>query len=148
MGRWLSGAAQTSEPQLASVDCAKTSADSNLVASTSPSASSVVLGVEDIPSPVVPASEGCGRLGVDGRGLVPRRSVKAARKRYYTVSAGPDHLLGVWYASWADLCLRLPTGKLFGSGCRVHGFDSFAEAESKWFEKWTSSPPKQRQWPQ
>ena len=147
MGSWLSGAAQTREPQPASVDCAKTSSAAILVASTPTCEASVVLGVEDIPS-AGPAASSSGRVGADGGALVPRKSEKAARKRYYTVTAGPDHLLGVWHASWADLCLHLPTGKLFGSGCRVFGSDSPSEAESKWFDSWASSPPKHGTWPQ
>ena len=81
------------------------------------------------------------RVGANGQVLVPKGKAKAKPKRFYVIVSGPDHLLGVWHAQWAQVAAALPTGKLFGSGCRLLGFDSREDARSKWFETWESDPP-------
>ena len=57
------------------------------------------------------------------------------RARFYSVTntrVANAELLGVWRARWGDLESLLPTGRLFGSGCSVKGFDTRAQAEVHW----------------
>jgi len=75
----------------------------------------------------------------DGTVLV--RRTKPANRRYYVVTNGPANLLGIWHARWADFATHLPGGKLFGSGCQLHGYDTLDRAKDKWFDSWESHPP-------
>ena len=62
--------------------------------------------------------------------------------RFYTVVGGPPSTLGVWYGNWDKLCAEvLPTGKLFGSGCKLRGFDSRDDADSFWLSKRSAPVP-------
>ena len=79
-------------------------------------------------------------VGADGRVLVPRAKPKGQPFRYYAVVGGRANLLGVWHVQWRTLEQRLPGNHLCGSGCRLFGFDTQAEADSKWFEFWESDP--------
>ena len=69
---------------------------------------------------------------------LPLRAASVAavgRVRFYAVTntrVANAELLGVWRARWGDLESLLPTGRLFGSGCSVKGFDTRAQAEVHW----------------
>ena len=69
----------------------------------------------------------------------PKAKAKAASshggRRFYVIvecRRRPD-LVGVWHASWSELCVQLPGGQLFGSTARpCKGFDSLEEAQRLW----------------
>ena len=53
--------------------------------------------------------------------------------RYYVIRRVPagrdlESLLGIWHTDWATIESKLPAGRLFGSGIRVKGFSTEAEA--------------------
>ena len=64
--------------------------------------------------------------------LVPRQP---GSSRYYCVTGGPDHLLGIHLCVWRELEAFLPGGKLFGSGVQLKGHDSLSEAVERWRSK-------------
>ena len=69
-------------------------------------------------------------------------TTKQLKLRYYTVLSVPrskheelGHLLGVHRSDWASLEAKLPGGALFGSGCKVKGFDDKESAEEYYLTK-------------
>ena len=66
---------------------------------------------------------------------------RAQEKRYYVILSGPKPLLGVWHAHWRVLEQNLPTGRLFGSGCHVKGFDDPDLAFHYWETKHSLPAP-------
>jgi hypothetical protein len=74
------------------------------------------------------------------RAAPPARSAttRGQRVRFYCCTHVPrgsglgERLLGIHRCTWADLEAALPKGKLFGSGCRLTGFDTEGEVLSHW----------------
>ena len=58
--------------------------------------------------------------------------------RYYVITRVPEGSglrVGIFKVHWELIAAHLPNGRLFGSGVRLWGYDTLADAEARWIEQ-------------
>ena len=97
------------------------------------------------PAAVAGAASSTRTTGASVPGTTHSGAPTLKQQNLYCVTNGPAprrHLLGIWTASWEELCRHLEISSLAGSGFHLKKFGNMTEAEAYWTAKgWRGAAP-------